>query len=992
MNKKECCTFECAGVICGRSLRAFCLSLAVALGVFIAIIARSDSVNFYVSPLGDDDANGSLSEPFRTLSAARDAVRSVASGMQTDIYVYVDSGDYFLEDTLVLGPEDSARAGHRIIYYSAGGAGKARVVGGKKVEEWTQYDDTIWVAQVDSIYPFHSLYENGQRAWKARTPNRQIESRFPVVLAPYLLTDTGPGLSIKASDLSLLDLDQWDLSGAEIVISPRGNKDWELLTLPLVGVDSVERLLKIKELSRSNPAFEDAPMVTNLAGGMEIEVNSRYFIQGIFELLDQPGEFHYDHANGLLYFWPRDGNPNNSEILVPRMQTLLAISGDPDGQKVRNIRFEGFRFEGADFTDYYAGPFSFEGYRTGMVTVTDARNIHFRNCHFLNAGFPALMIVDDNAGHMVEGSLFENAGGGIWAVTTPQRNSSANRDHRFINNLIMRMGEFSHSPGVGIKIQQSSGVEIAHCHVRDVTRWGFSIRGRASNRDDNIGARGANIVRHSIVERAVQDSGDAGALHTANVSVNVEPYNENFFRQIIVRDTRSHSSVVDPWSGNGLFTDFESFGQVFEDILIVGTEGADPYRANPIQGPNPPGLTPNHQFHNVSWEEGFDEQRMEFDQIGLLPGFPHNYLAAMARSGFFEDFNHYEEGPLVGQSGWQLDNESGPSVVAWQQGNGVNQLAGPAPEGSPGVIAVHRIVEGGIPLSANLPVHLEFEIIQMTAGNIPSVGMGGGARVPASVGIIQGHLIVRGEGFGSQFQAYRADGTLYPVELGQRYRLRSLWRPFDNASTGSLSLTVSRVDGRGFEQLYFLNGEGELQSTVGLELTSNPANWDRVWMRLGAGGQRTFIDNIRLQIAPPAPAVNFFANWQIQWFDEQAMLDPALTSAHASASGDGVANLIKAAMGVDPFASLHPSLLPRVDASDPNPRFEFTLAEAATGLNILAETSIDLLNWQPLATTHRLAKVHTIDGRNHYTFENLNENKQKEFFRIRVSMEDFNEK
>ena len=60
--------------------------------------------------------------------------------------------------------------------------------------------------------------------------------------------------------------------------------------------------------------------------------------------------------------------------------------------------------------------------------------------------------------------------------------------------------------------------------------------------------------------------------------------------------------------------DFGGCGFAFSDIKVTNTE-SDPYHG--------PSAGPCDTFANVSWEAGFDDSRMQYDQIGVLPSFPY---------------------------------------------------------------------------------------------------------------------------------------------------------------------------------------------------------------------------------------------------------------------------------------------------------------------------------------------------------------------------------
>src|SRR5713226_4266413 len=103
--------------------KVFWLIVCLIMGLLVLFpkVAPSQSNpalgNFYVAPYGRDDWSGKLADPnslrndgpFATLSRARDAVRSLrASGTAAaPIRVLLRGGNYFLEEALVFGPEDS---------------------------------------------------------------------------------------------------------------------------------------------------------------------------------------------------------------------------------------------------------------------------------------------------------------------------------------------------------------------------------------------------------------------------------------------------------------------------------------------------------------------------------------------------------------------------------------------------------------------------------------------------------------------------------------------------------------------------------------------------------------------------------------------------------------------------------------------------------------------------------------------------------------------
>jgi hypothetical protein len=115
----------------------------------------------YVSPGGDDGAAGSRAAPFRTLFRAQTAARELARNMSADVSVNVAAGEYRLDKPLQFTPADSGTNGFRVIYRSAEGPGKARLLGSVPLKGWQPYRDGIWKIDLPPKTVFHTLQIQG---------------------------------------------------------------------------------------------------------------------------------------------------------------------------------------------------------------------------------------------------------------------------------------------------------------------------------------------------------------------------------------------------------------------------------------------------------------------------------------------------------------------------------------------------------------------------------------------------------------------------------------------------------------------------------------------------------------------------------------------------------------------------------------------------------------------------------------------------------------
>jgi hypothetical protein len=158
-------------------MRPLLVSCALLLSVAAALAAPPGT--YYVSPTGNDAWSGKLSAPnaaktdgpFATLAGARDAIRkSRPAGEQTSpTTVYLRAGKYCLPETLSLGPEDSR------LTFAGYEQEQAQVIGGRFITGLRPGPGGIWSVALPDVkagkWSFRSLFVDGQRMIRARTPN-----------------------------------------------------------------------------------------------------------------------------------------------------------------------------------------------------------------------------------------------------------------------------------------------------------------------------------------------------------------------------------------------------------------------------------------------------------------------------------------------------------------------------------------------------------------------------------------------------------------------------------------------------------------------------------------------------------------------------------------------------------------------------------------------------------------------------------------------------
>jgi hypothetical protein len=578
---------------------------------------------FYVAPQGNDAHPGTPARPFASLERARDAVREIRPSTPGDILVSVAAGDYFLKQTFVLDPRDSGPAGAKTIYRSEGVPGSARLIGGTRLAGWQPSGEGgIFQTKIpdnETGHDFHTLSENGIRARKARFPNYQFDARFPLSGAPYLETEDGSDSELIWQDGDLKAVD-WSALGDEVnvVVWPWGYADWHKATRRIGSVDPTSRSISIPDHKGSAP----------------IGKRARYYLEGSRAFLDQPGEFFLDRDKGVLFYWPRFGDPNKQEIIAPRLRRLISLEGKSAGDPVRNVVIEGFGLMSTDTFAAMTGPTLFPwsvstGYGAhGLVHLRYTEDVEILDNHIRNAGLSAIYLDRSNKRDRIAGNWIEDAGiSGI--VLAYHREAKAfphdlNEGNIIENNLIHGLGSLA-VDSAGVNVWGARDNLIRHCEIFDGARYGVSIRGNFSQSpagsstkdmtDTNRPVTGGNRVESSHFHHLGQDSGDMGAVHMAGISsLKIHPVNT--LENLLIEDIVAHPSMKDV-KPNGIFFDYPQgvTDQVLRNIEIRGT--TTPFRVN--------NTDIRHIYENVSWKDGFDPGRVPRDAIGLRPDFPANF-------------------------------------------------------------------------------------------------------------------------------------------------------------------------------------------------------------------------------------------------------------------------------------------------------------------------------------------------------------------------------
>ncbi|MBN2133135.1 MAG: right-handed parallel beta-helix repeat-containing protein [Sedimentisphaerales bacterium] len=431
----------------------------------------------YVAPNGNDRNPGTQAQPLRTLAGARDRVRDMDKNATEDVVVLFKAGEYFIDQTVRFGKEDSGAAGKPVVYKNWGELGSAHLVGGRVLTAWKDEGDGVYSTQLDR--DAYALYENDQPAVMARGPDEGYHFFESVTDYSHLTFRAG-------------DYGRFDYRGAAVRLWAH----WIPAKVAIQSVDFDSRTITLEESyagDMKGTLWEDPKWAA--------KTRTRFYIYNSRTFLDQPGEFYLDPTSHRLYYRPRRTPIEKQVILAPTVDRLIDIDGASD------IHFEGLTFEVSNgllhFTTTLALHCNVKG---GLIRLGQARNIVVKYCRLLNSGQNGVVIEGDIENCTIYGNLITRAvSGGVRFVS-----GSRNRDTIIENNLIHHVGE-------GIYIRNSAGDIIRHNLIHDVESNGFkslfSERQTISYNDvSRVGVDGTDSDAAGIYANCTAGGPDGGHL------------------------------------------------------------------------------------------------------------------------------------------------------------------------------------------------------------------------------------------------------------------------------------------------------------------------------------------------------------------------------------------------------------------------------------------------------------------------------------------------
>ena len=473
----------------------------------------------YVSIEGDDSADGGISCPLATIPAAVETVRRRRESGNTDpAVIYLRGGRHQLEQTLVLGLEDSSPAAPGDVSLERYGVGNTTgpaylsfaaypgeepvVSAGVPVTGWERLGTApaalpagaagnVWVADVPTgMQRFYTLYDSRGRLKRARSDG----------FAP---TRGGDRQTLHFPKGALRDWDNLE----DVDIKVRPYRPWVINMLPLASVDEAACVARTGACA----TYE----IGTLPGWVHNPSGASVWVENTFEALDEPGEWVINTRTRKVYLWPSDPAPDGSPrgILAPATTELIRVEGQidyegPTDTPVRGIAFSGLTFSHADRWAWTSDAgrvgwgmqhdWDMFDRPTALLRFRGAEECRVTDCRFIHSGGSGVRLdLHAQRNSIANCELAHLGEAGILLAGYGPGTKDANHHNDIINNHIHHFSEITwHSPGLWA--WQSGHNRIVHNELHHSGYSAVLITTRVEPGRDLNGEGGRTIRRHEI--------------------------------------------------------------------------------------------------------------------------------------------------------------------------------------------------------------------------------------------------------------------------------------------------------------------------------------------------------------------------------------------------------------------------------------------------------------------------------------------------------------
>ncbi|HPD30859.1 MAG TPA: right-handed parallel beta-helix repeat-containing protein [Phycisphaerae bacterium] len=543
------------------------------------------AVDLYVAPSGKIEWSGTLPAanaehsdgPLPSIAAARDLIRSRrASGMWTDeaITVHLRGGVYYLEETVVFEPRDSGTPGKPIVY-AAYKNEQPILSGGRVIGGWRDAEINgrpCWVVEIPEVkegkWYFRQLFVNGRRCPRPQVPEQGWYqfAGIPPHSERYLKREN---VRDKANQNDRAcyrpgHVKKWhNLGDVEFVCL----MSWDEAHLFAANLDEATRTIEFTQ-----PSYLGADKV------ITDDKNGRYYMLGVREALNKPGQWYLDRVSGMLYYLPVAGEtPDNTTVVAPRLNELLCVLGDeprnpleernktfwtgprligqgPTPRPIEHLALRGLTLK---HNNWFLPPDKSAGGQAmarlpAALFLLNARNCRITDCTVSQISNWAIELGAECRDNVISGCTLTDLGAGGVKLNEDSH-------HNTVTDCEISNGGLVFPGAAGVWVGHSWANTVSHNHIHHLYYtgisvgwvWGYSRPSKAA----------CNIIEYNHIHHIGRKLlSDMGGIYTLGSSPGT-----------VLRYNLIHDVEAFAYGGHGLYNDEGSSFVLLENNIVYRT-------------------------------------------------------------------------------------------------------------------------------------------------------------------------------------------------------------------------------------------------------------------------------------------------------------------------------------------------------------------------------------------------------------------------------------